>query len=106
MDNRIDLEKKDNLLEILNGIRETRANILSKYGASSKEELLMLISKSRILYRDASIDLYRLDILDEMEKCVLETLEKLERPNVLYGIFDVIRRFNLFRRTSVKEAMT
>jgi len=108
MDDRIDLdlETKDNLLKILDGIRETRAHILSKYGVSSKEELLLFISKSKVMYWDASIDILRLDILSEMEKSILETLEKSEGHGLWNGISGFMKRFNLFKRTSVKEAMT
>ncbi len=102
----IDVPSRDDLLEILEGIRETRAYLLRQYGVSSREELLEMINRSRLSRWDASIDLLRLDVLDEMENIVLELLMEDVETHVAGGLLDLVKRIPLFRRIVVKEAMT
>ncbi len=103
----IDTGDSESLLIVLEGIREAKAHILSKYSVRTRGELEDLIDSDIISYYDASIDLLRLDIMEEMENTVLELLrEEQEKPQWMLDRIGVLAKRIISGIVGVKKALT
>ncbi len=67
--------------EALALLDEIEMSVYEKYGVSSREELLGLVSRGVYRYEDIFLDLARLDFIDYVRRSIIE--EKEKEPGLL-----------------------